>query len=97
MKSTFRNIFDMSTNISFIFQFDTARQLEWLKTVKQSHGSVEVTSLAQAESINTNGIYQVGNLQKTVIIKNPVSRDDLIFGVLMPLSAVFQLYHGDQF
>ena len=22
---------------------------------------------------------------------------DLIFGVLMPLSAVFQLYHGDQF
>jgi hypothetical protein len=52
----------------------------------------EVTSLAQAESINTNGIYQVGNLQKTVIIKNPVSHDDLIFGVLMPLSAVFQLY-----
>jgi hypothetical protein len=54
----------------------TARQLEWLKTVKQSHGSVEVTSLAQAESINTNGIYQVGNLQKTVIIKNPVSHDE---------------------
>jgi hypothetical protein len=23
--------------------------------------------------------------------------DDLIFGVLMPLSAIFQLYHGDQF
>jgi hypothetical protein len=23
-------------------------------------------------------------------------RFDLIFGVLMPLSAVFQLYHGDQ-
>jgi len=22
---------------------------------------------------------------------------DLIFGVLTPLSAVFQLYHGDQF
>jgi hypothetical protein len=22
---------------------------------------------------------------------------DLIFGVLMPLSAIFQLYHGDQF
>jgi hypothetical protein len=51
----------------------------WLKTVKQSHGSVEVTSLAQAESINTSGIYQVGNLQKTVIIKKPVSHDDLIF------------------
>ena len=23
--------------------------------------------------------------------------DDLIFGVLAPLSAIFQLYHGDQF
>jgi hypothetical protein len=22
---------------------------------------------------------------------------DLIYGVLMPLSAIFQLYHGDQF
>ena len=26
-----------------------------------------------------------------------VARFDLIFGVLTPLSAIFQLYHGDQF
>ncbi|VDI41382.1 Hypothetical predicted protein [Mytilus galloprovincialis] len=50
---------------------DTQRQLDWLKSVKQTHGSVEVTSLAQAEAINTNGIYQVGNLKKTATIKNP--------------------------
>jgi hypothetical protein len=56
------------------FQHDTQRQLDWLKTVKQTHGSVEVTSLAQAEAINTNGIYQVGNLKKSAAIKNPVRK-----------------------
>ncbi|KAL3881512.1 hypothetical protein ACJMK2_027944 [Sinanodonta woodiana] len=39
---------------------DTNRHLEWLKTVKQAHGSVEVTSLAQAEAINSKGIFCVG-------------------------------------
>ncbi|VDI41573.1 Hypothetical predicted protein [Mytilus galloprovincialis] len=43
---------------------DTNRQLAWLQTVKRSHGSVEVSSLQQAEAINTKGIYQVGNLKK---------------------------------
>ncbi|KAK3585584.1 hypothetical protein CHS0354_036771 [Potamilus streckersoni] len=41
---------------------DTNRHLEWLKTVKQAHGSVEVTSLAQAEAINSKGIFCVGAL-----------------------------------
>ncbi|KAK6320904.1 hypothetical protein J4Q44_G00078800 [Coregonus suidteri] len=36
---------------------DTARHLEWLKTVKDSHGSVELSSLSLATSINTRGIY----------------------------------------
>ncbi|KAL3881514.1 hypothetical protein ACJMK2_027946, partial [Sinanodonta woodiana] len=39
---------------------DTCRHLEWLKTVKQAHGSVEVTSLAQAKAINSMGIFHVG-------------------------------------
>ena len=26
-----------------------------------------------------------------------IPKVDLIFGVLMPLSAIFRLYHGDQF
>ncbi|KAK3096790.1 hypothetical protein FSP39_003301 [Pinctada imbricata] len=42
--------------------YDTHRELEWLKTVKKSHGSVEVTSMYQAEAINTVGIYRVGNI-----------------------------------
>jgi len=48
----------------FYFQHDTNRQLTWLKTVKKAHGSVEVTSLTQAEAINSVGIYQIGKLQE---------------------------------
>ncbi|XP_034002602.1 E3 ubiquitin-protein ligase rnf213-alpha-like isoform X2 [Trematomus bernacchii] len=38
---------------------DTARHLEWLKTVKESHGSVELSSLTLATSINERGIYTI--------------------------------------
>ncbi|KAK2553290.1 E3 ubiquitin-protein ligase rnf213-alpha [Acropora cervicornis] len=43
---------------------DTSRQLEWLKTVKESHGSVAMTSLVQAEMINSSGVYVVGRLHR---------------------------------
>ena len=36
--------------------------MEWLKTVKESHGSVAMTSLAQAKTINSNGVYLVGSV-----------------------------------
>ncbi|XP_071066939.1 E3 ubiquitin-protein ligase RNF213 isoform X2 [Dasypus novemcinctus] len=36
---------------------DSARNLEWLKTVKESHGSVELSSLTLATAINRTGIY----------------------------------------
>ncbi|KAJ7339375.1 hypothetical protein OS493_005769 [Desmophyllum pertusum] len=42
--------------------YDTSRHLEWLKTVKESHGSVAMTSLAQAKTINSSGVYVVGNV-----------------------------------
>ena len=42
------------------FQCDTSRHLEWLKTIKESHGSVALTSLVQAEAINSRGVYIVG-------------------------------------
>ncbi|XP_053390335.1 E3 ubiquitin-protein ligase rnf213-alpha-like, partial [Mercenaria mercenaria] len=47
---------------------DTSRQLQWLKQIKKAHGSVEVTSLMQAEAINANGIFTVG--------KNAWKKDD---------------------
>ncbi|XP_018410445.1 PREDICTED: E3 ubiquitin-protein ligase RNF213-like [Nanorana parkeri] len=36
---------------------DSARHIEWLKTVKESHGSVELSSLSLATAINKKGIY----------------------------------------
>ncbi|XP_069511290.1 E3 ubiquitin-protein ligase RNF213 isoform X2 [Ambystoma mexicanum] len=38
---------------------DSARHLQWLKTVKESHGSVELSSLSLATSINSKGIYLI--------------------------------------
>ncbi|XP_073901038.1 E3 ubiquitin-protein ligase RNF213 isoform X4 [Castor canadensis] len=38
---------------------DSARNLEWLKTVKESHGSVELSSLSLATAINSRGIYLI--------------------------------------
>ena len=43
---------------------DTNYELEWLKIVEESHGSVEVTSLKQAEAIITSGTYYIGNVKK---------------------------------
>ncbi|XP_039082113.1 E3 ubiquitin-protein ligase RNF213 isoform X2 [Hyaena hyaena] len=38
---------------------DSARSLEWLKTVKESHGSVELSSLSLATAINDKGVYVI--------------------------------------
>uniref|UniRef100_A0A3Q3AP92 RING-type E3 ubiquitin transferase n=1 Tax=Kryptolebias marmoratus TaxID=37003 RepID=A0A3Q3AP92_KRYMA len=38
---------------------DSSRHLEWLKTVKDSHGSVELSSLSLASTINNKGIYLI--------------------------------------
>ncbi|CAH3029473.1 unnamed protein product, partial [Porites evermanni] len=38
----------------------TSRQLEWLKGVKKSHGSVAMSSLMEAQTINEKGVYRVG-------------------------------------
>ncbi|XP_054615147.1 E3 ubiquitin-protein ligase rnf213-alpha isoform X2 [Dunckerocampus dactyliophorus] len=39
---------------------DSARHLEWLKTVKDSHGSVELSALSLASAINSKGVYRIG-------------------------------------
>ena len=47
-----------------MLQSDTADKLEWLKEVKESHGSVEVNAMTQASNINARGIYRVGYIAK---------------------------------
>ncbi|XP_067056125.1 E3 ubiquitin-protein ligase rnf213-alpha-like isoform X2 [Acropora muricata] len=43
---------------------DTSRQLEWLKGVETSHGSVAKSSLLDAQAINESGVYRIGCLSK---------------------------------
>ena len=43
---------------------DSNRHLEWLKTIQKAHGSVEVSSLAQAEAINSGGVFNCGYVWK---------------------------------
>ncbi|KAM4740057.1 E3 ubiquitin-protein ligase rnf213-alpha-like [Anableps anableps] len=38
---------------------DTVRHLDWLKTVRETHGSVEFSSLSLATSINDRGVYTI--------------------------------------
>jgi hypothetical protein len=56
-----------------VLQRDTARHLEWLKTVKDSHGSVELSSLSLASAINRKGIYIISaqNQKKVGLNNNP--------------------------
>ncbi|XP_062875116.1 E3 ubiquitin-protein ligase rnf213-alpha [Trichomycterus rosablanca] len=51
---------------------DTARHLEWLKTVKDSHGSVELSSLSLASAINTKGIYVISAENQTKLTMDKV-------------------------
>ncbi|XP_076843194.1 E3 ubiquitin-protein ligase rnf213-alpha isoform X2 [Brachyhypopomus gauderio] len=62
---------------------DTARHLEWLKTVKDSHGSVELSSLSLASAINTKGIYVISaenqkklSLDKVIKLQIPEKHDE---------------------
>ncbi|XP_048587615.1 E3 ubiquitin-protein ligase rnf213-alpha isoform X3 [Nematostella vectensis] len=45
---------------------ETNRHLEWLKGVKNSHGSVEMSSIMLAKTINQGGVYSVGFLDTGV-------------------------------
>ncbi|KAG7491231.1 hypothetical protein MATL_G00000820, partial [Megalops atlanticus] len=42
---------------------DSTRLLDWLKGLRETHGSVEQSSLALATAINTQGVYHVGGAE----------------------------------
>ncbi|KAK3552318.1 hypothetical protein QTP86_010384 [Hemibagrus guttatus] len=66
-------LYELKSDTSFrVFkECDTARHLEWLKTVKDSHGSVELSSLSLASAINTKGIYFINaESQKKLSLDN---------------------------
>lgn len=62
---------------------DSARHLDWLKTVKDSHGSVELSSLSLASTINNKGIYLISaqnvkklSLDTALKLQIPEEHDD---------------------
>uniref|UniRef100_A0A3P9PGV9 RING-type E3 ubiquitin transferase n=1 Tax=Poecilia reticulata TaxID=8081 RepID=A0A3P9PGV9_POERE len=55
-----------------LFQRESTRLLNWLKALKETHGSVEQSSLSLASSINTHGVYHVGWSSKKRCLQNMV-------------------------
>ena len=53
------------------FQDATADHFEWLKGIKDFHGSVEKSSLSRARDINCKGVYTIGGeTEKIPAIEN---------------------------
>lgn len=58
---------------------DTNRHMGWLQSVKTSHGSVAVSSLMEAQTINEHGIYRVGcGDQSSSIVPEHLTLDNVI-------------------
>lgn len=62
-------------------QHDSARNLEWLKTVKESHGSVELSSLSLATAINDKGVYVIRAPKDSQKVSHPASWHSCQWGV----------------
>ncbi|XP_050829286.1 E3 ubiquitin-protein ligase RNF213-like isoform X2 [Serinus canaria] len=60
----------------------SAQHLEWLKTVKESHGSVELSSLSLAAAINSRGVYVL----RAPADDQKVSLDSVLYFTLPPAS-----------
>jgi hypothetical protein len=52
------------TNSAFPFKVLTRQGLAWLKQIKESHGSVALTTMVQVEAINSSGIYYIADSKK---------------------------------
>ncbi|KAI8484074.1 hypothetical protein Bbelb_381920, partial [Branchiostoma belcheri] len=51
---------------------DMKNHLSWLAHVQESHGSVEKSSLSQAEAINARGIYEIGYITQPKDVHEPL-------------------------
>ena len=55
--------------VNIFLQWDTNRNLAWVKNVRETHGSVEVNALSQVEAINSRGFYTIGNFTNKNTVK----------------------------
>lgn len=64
------------------FQRESTRLLGWLKTLKETHGSVEQSSLSLASAINAHGVYHVGwSDERTEKVRKRSGEDAGVCGV----------------
>ena len=54
----------------FLLKKSTKQDLPWLKQIKESHGSVAITTMLQVEAINSSGIYYIADSEKSKDIKD---------------------------
>lgn len=59
-------------HVFVLFQLGTYKSLEWLKSVKKAHGSLEVDVLSQAETLNAKGVYKIGYIGGNTRLKKLV-------------------------
>ena len=60
----------LTLTVYFLFKLSTKRGLPWLKQIKESHGSVAITTMVQIEAINSTGIYYIAYSEKSKDIKH---------------------------
>lgn len=56
--------------VYFCLQEESSRHLNWFIEIKESHGSVEVTSLKQVDAIKERGVFNVGLPRSAVLNKH---------------------------
>ncbi|XP_071135692.1 E3 ubiquitin-protein ligase rnf213-alpha-like isoform X2 [Mytilus edulis] len=65
----------------------TIQHLDWFKSVKKSHGSIEISSLSQTKAINSNGIYEVGNSDMNNHSRTPALKEVLTLNVVQDVDS----------
>lgn len=55
-----RYLYQSFHGLAFFFQAQTARNLDFLKQILESHGSVEGNAISKTKCINKSGVYCVG-------------------------------------
>ena len=83
-------MYDIVNNINYsILQVNSNRFLHWFKEIKESHGSVEVTSLKQVDAIKDRGIFKVGYPGNIIKSKHQLV-NDLNFKILSVLDKYYE-------
>ena len=57
------NLHDYNNDITLYLQLDTNRTLDWIQSVKQATGSVQMSALNEADAINQRGYYRIGKIK----------------------------------